>query len=447
MGSWQSGFIIHDSVYDEKTCSSIVVKDPDDGLHRCPMPKTKSHPVNEIAFNTTDSNLGDVFAIVTGYQVSIYLSRLDSKLQALMTYYLQTTKTSRKYRQREVKCLCWTYMSDADRTPLLCVSGPDAVITVLNLKDKSARFLQGHGGDILSLAAHPVYPGIILSCSKDHSLRLWNAASGCCIARYHGISGHSEEVHHVVWCDDGKMFVSCDYDRKVKSWLLAPETVNHIWISYYMNERQRRRPDGDGKVDPAGNPIPERLVIQTDFRPISDDTLCKIRHVDHFVKAGDLLIARCLSAIGNNEACTAAHLLYFHLRPNPARAGALIARILDGAPLPGPQRSGCRFAVSKKMRIVAIGGEEGIYLYGLGKVPNKYIPDDIVVPASGVFAVPMTIRLMGEVTFEDSAARPGLIPTLAEWGFVKAIAFHPTRDEMAVAFSNFRHVRQYVFVE
>lgn len=43
--------------------------------------------------------------------------------------------------------------------------------------------LQGHGNDIHDIAVHPSSPALVLTASKDESVRLWNLSGpGCCVA-------------------------------------------------------------------------------------------------------------------------------------------------------------------------------------------------------------------------------------------------------------------------
>ena len=58
----------------------------------------------------------------------------------------------------------------------------------------------------------------IVSASDDKSLKLWDVATGACLAT---LKGHSESVWSVAVFPDGRRIVSASWDKTLKVWDVA----------------------------------------------------------------------------------------------------------------------------------------------------------------------------------------------------------------------------------
>jgi WD40 repeat protein len=82
---------------------------------------------------------------------------------------------------------------------------------------KQIRASGGHGKVILKLAAHPKQP-LLVTCSADQTVRVWNADSGAAVRT---LSGHGDYVYAVAISPDGNLIASGAFDGEVRVWKVA----------------------------------------------------------------------------------------------------------------------------------------------------------------------------------------------------------------------------------
>ena len=120
----------------------------------------------------------------------------------------------------------------------IAVAGQRGLIRVVSLKKLRNLFtLMGCGDSINELKLHPADSNLLLSASKDNSLRLWNLSTKRCVVIFGGLQGHRDEVLSCDFDLEAKFILSCGMDHSIKMWSLEAEGVEKtIELSYTYND-------------------------------------------------------------------------------------------------------------------------------------------------------------------------------------------------------------------
>ncbi|WVZ86716.1 hypothetical protein U9M48_033459 [Paspalum notatum var. saurae] len=203
-------------------------------------------PLYAIGFNFMDARYYDVFATVGGNRVTTYRC-LENGSFGLLQAYVDEDKDESFYT------LSWA-RDHVDGSPLLVAAGSNGIIRVINCAtEKLAKPLLsmisesevhllvkmcicflvihdqsfvGHGDSINEIRTQALKPSLIISASKDESVRLWNVHTGICILIFAGAGGHRNEVLSVDFHpSDIERFASCGMDNTVKIW-----SMKEFWL-------------------------------------------------------------------------------------------------------------------------------------------------------------------------------------------------------------------------
>ena len=159
---------------------------------------------------------GSYFAITGGISknsVSIYEIVADKSFKNLdCEDKVSLVQTYRDCDESEdYFCCCWALSSN--NSLLLLVAGYHAVIKGINVSNLDLEVvLPGHLSEVNEMQVVPTDPSLLLSASKDESIRLWNIYTRVCIAIFSGSNGHAQHVLTIDVHPLGNCFASAGFD-------------------------------------------------------------------------------------------------------------------------------------------------------------------------------------------------------------------------------------------
>lgn len=167
----------------------------------------------------------DLLASVGGNTASVYRSSEDASIDFLQSY-IDVDKDEAFY------ACAWSFIED----PLLLVGGSNGCVKAINVTHNEIHgcFI-GHGNAVNDIKVHPVDQNLVLSASKDESIRMWNLKTNVCIAIFCGQSGHRDEVLRVAIHPLGNCFASGGMDSTIKIWNLEHSSIRFLIKKSYQN--------------------------------------------------------------------------------------------------------------------------------------------------------------------------------------------------------------------
>lgn len=189
-----------------------------------------NQPIFGVAFNPMlqiSNRL--VFAVCGSNKISIYEAMPDGSLKIHQSF------ADPDPNESFYSC-CWSYGDakegkggltggKASFNTLLVAAGAKGIIRIIDPTTLQFRHLKGHGQSINDLKIHPMDRNILMSVSKDHSVRLWNIRTSVCIAIFGGVEGHRDEVLSGDFHRLGKKMITCGMDHSLKIWSLESDDV------------------------------------------------------------------------------------------------------------------------------------------------------------------------------------------------------------------------------
>lgn len=125
------------------------------------------------------------------------------------------------------------FSANNELTEIFCVfGGEEPVIRVVNIMEgNETSQLIGHRSEIYDLKFSPKEVGILLSSSKDCTVRLWNIMNGNQICIFGGPKSYLADVLSIDWHMTGELFVSSGVDNSVKIYSISKSIQSMIDLS------------------------------------------------------------------------------------------------------------------------------------------------------------------------------------------------------------------------
>ncbi|KAB8349689.1 hypothetical protein FH972_023705 [Carpinus fangiana] len=192
----------------------------------------------------------------------------------------KSARNSDESVQSALNSVCWA-RHPLTGDPLVCVSGTDFNVKILNVKTgKLQQTLVGHGRSVNDLAVNPKRPYIIASGSEDNTIRVWDLSADArqpCAAI---LVGHTRGLLSLAW------------DSAICLWVM-PST--YIWP-----DRWYGREDVQDSIEPPDEKIldlPEPNIV---YHPHFKSTELHTEVVDSLAFHGNLIFSKAAER-GNNR--------------------------------------------------------------------------------------------------------------------------------------------------
>lgn len=276
-----------------------------------------------------------IFVSAGGNRATIYSCEPEGQLSVLQVY--------EDGNDQELFYTCaWSYDPD-NGAPILAVAGQNGIIKIIDTATrKCVRSLKGHGGAINEVKFFPGKPHIIISASKDYSIRIWNYKTDVLVAVLGGEGGHRDEVLGIDVHQSAEKCASCGMDNSIKIWDLKQSGL--------LEALDRSE---TFHMQPNSTPFPTLFL----HFPIFSTSSVHKNYVDCVRFFGDLILSKSTD-----------HLISFWKPGPPGKAFGQEGKVheLQELRIPECEIWYLRFFVGLEEQIVACGNQEGkIFVWDL----------------------------------------------------------------------------------
>ncbi|KAK6023865.1 WD domain, G-beta repeat protein [Ostertagia ostertagi] len=197
---------------------------PDDPDHPFIPSKTvyEQHrqPIYACAFNPYQPDgCVPVLATAAKNMITIYECPLDSNKIVLVRSIKDPSP------DMDIFTLTWCY-DITDKAHRIAFGGYSGLIRLVDPSSGNLLMnMYGHGDHVNEMRTDPNNSMIFASVSKDTTIRLWNIRVHGPIAILGGYEGHKDQILSLDWSLDSKYIVSCSMDHSIRLWHLGTDKL------------------------------------------------------------------------------------------------------------------------------------------------------------------------------------------------------------------------------
>jgi WD40 repeat protein len=199
----------------------------------------------------------------------------------------------------EYFCLAQSNIFESENLKILAVGGSNCIIKILDLTNKKEfGRLIGHRNDIYDLKFSPQNKNILLSASKDFSIRIWNVKNSLQIAILGGPKGHSADVLSIDWHLSGDYIVSSGIDNCIKIWKIFDDIKENIEKSFNFNGKNKKINNEEiNSIGEEGNKKKEKFSTIITTKLIFSTKTVHENYVDCVRYNGNFIISKSMDGI------------------------------------------------------------------------------------------------------------------------------------------------------
>jgi polycomb protein EED len=188
------------------------------------MKDNNNKPLYGVQFNPYLPKGHNYFGTVGSNKVTVYQCLEDGTNRLVQCY-------SDPNENEDFYSIVWSF-DQISGNPLIISAGFLGIIRVIDCGQlECVRHMTGHGSAVNELKISHYNSNLLLSSSKDYSMRLWNIKTCCCVAKFGGDSGHRDQVisadFHML---SNKYIISAGMDHSIKIWSIDKKNINNAII-------------------------------------------------------------------------------------------------------------------------------------------------------------------------------------------------------------------------